>query len=167
MENDRRQRPDGAGAIIYNSKYEVLLQLRGDTPKYPRCWVILGGKIEKGETAPATLRRELKEEIGLEDLAGVKEFHMYAYMDTMNPYEDHHQYIYTLQKDIDIERTILREGIQIKYFPRHALGSLDLGFNMMLILDDFFKWLENTRPLDDRLGERDSALPILIPSPQF
>lgn len=33
---------------------------------YPNCWDIVGGHIEPGESAPAALRRECREELGVD-----------------------------------------------------------------------------------------------------
>ncbi|MSR42466.1 MAG: NUDIX domain-containing protein [Pedosphaera sp.] len=50
------------GALIYNDAGEVLMVC---TRKWSDKWGIPGGKIERGETAEAALRRELKEETDL------------------------------------------------------------------------------------------------------
>jgi len=49
-----------AGAIIHKGR-QILLQKRGDNGT----WAIHGGYIELGETVEETVRRELKEEIGI------------------------------------------------------------------------------------------------------
>ncbi len=51
------------GGLIFNARGEVLM-IR--TPKWSNLWGIPGGKIKWGETADEALRRELKEETGLE-----------------------------------------------------------------------------------------------------
>ncbi len=51
------------GALIYNDAGEVLMVR---TRKWSDKWGIPGGKIERGETAETALRRELKEETGLD-----------------------------------------------------------------------------------------------------
>lgn len=52
----------GVGVIIENSKGEVLLQKRKDNGK----WGIIGGGMELGESVEEVVRREAKEEAGIE-----------------------------------------------------------------------------------------------------
>lgn len=52
----------GVGVIIENSKGEILLQKRKDNGK----WAIIGGGMELGETFEEVVRREAKEEAGIE-----------------------------------------------------------------------------------------------------
>jgi len=50
----------GAGAIIHKDR-KILLQRRADNG----AWAIHGGSLELGETVEETVKRELKEEIGI------------------------------------------------------------------------------------------------------
>lgn len=57
----------GVGAAIFNDKNEVLLCLRGPKAKNERGkWEIPGGSVEFGETFSQALKREIKEELGIE-----------------------------------------------------------------------------------------------------
>lgn len=57
----------GVCAIIKNSKGEILLGKRDrKSITYPETWGLPGGLIEYGETAEQTIKRELKEEIGVD-----------------------------------------------------------------------------------------------------
>ncbi len=51
------------GAIIVNDKGQVLLVT---SPKWPGLYVIPGGHVELGESMVDAVRREVKEEVGLE-----------------------------------------------------------------------------------------------------
>jgi phosphoglycolate phosphatase len=55
------------GALIYNEADEVLMVR---THKWSNLWGIPGGKTKWGETSEAALRREIKEETGL-DIADI------------------------------------------------------------------------------------------------
>lgn len=57
----------GAGALLLNEKKQVLLSLRGPLAKNERGkWEIPGGQVEFGETLEEGLKREVKEELGIE-----------------------------------------------------------------------------------------------------
>lgn len=55
----------GVAAVIWNAKRELLLIRR---TKSPRCgeWSLPGGKVEFGESLAAAVKREIREETGLE-----------------------------------------------------------------------------------------------------
>jgi 8-oxo-dGTP diphosphatase len=55
----------GVGAVIWNGRDEVLLVRRARPPRAGE-WSIPGGKIESGETIHDALRREVREETGIE-----------------------------------------------------------------------------------------------------
>ena len=79
------------GALIFNAKREVLM-IR--THKWSGLWGIPGGKIKRGEPALAALRREIKEETGLnitdikfvlmQDCISSKEFYRDAHFVLLN-----------------------------------------------------------------------------------
>lgn len=51
------------GCFILNEKNEILLVR---SYKWPNLWVVMGGHIEWGETIAETVKREAKEEVGLD-----------------------------------------------------------------------------------------------------
>ena len=55
----------GVGAVILNEKGEILLLLRRERPEAGR-WTIPGGAVEWFETCVDALRRECREELGVE-----------------------------------------------------------------------------------------------------
>src|SRR3989344_7233868 len=59
---------DVAEAIIYNERKEVLMQKKTiDYPIYPGgVWCFFGGEVEDNENPLETVKREIKEEIGIE-----------------------------------------------------------------------------------------------------
>ena len=55
------------GALIFNDKNQVLLTKRSQQAKNERgCWEAPGGVVNFGETLEAAIRREMKEELGVE-----------------------------------------------------------------------------------------------------
>ena len=64
----------GVKAIITNSEGKVLL-LERDHPIKKLYWDLPGGRVQKGESLKDTLIRELKEEIGLDNIS---EFYPFA-----------------------------------------------------------------------------------------
>jgi len=61
----------GVGAVILNPRNEVFLARRGEKAKNERgLWECPGGSVEFGETMAAALRREMREEYGIEIKVG-------------------------------------------------------------------------------------------------
>jgi ADP-ribose pyrophosphatase YjhB (NUDIX family) len=67
--NFRNPRPTATGLILNNNK--LLLTERAKAP-YQGWWDLPGGYVERGESAEQTLRREIKEETGLD--VNIKKF---------------------------------------------------------------------------------------------
>lgn len=65
-------RPGNASAALILVEGRYFLQLRDDIPGifFPNHWGCFGGGVDPGESSEETLRRELREELGL-NLAGV------------------------------------------------------------------------------------------------
>ena len=57
---------DIVGAFIFSSDGKLLLGKNIKGGVYSGCWVIPGGGIETGETKVDALKREVKEEVGIE-----------------------------------------------------------------------------------------------------
>jgi 8-oxo-dGTP diphosphatase len=82
MRDDVTQEPPprrivlGVAAVVWNDRHEILLIRRAKEPRKGQ-WSLPGGKVEFGETLEDGLRREIREETGLEvdilGLAGVAE----------------------------------------------------------------------------------------------
>jgi len=57
----------GVGAAIFNDKGELFITKRGKKVKNERgTWEIPGGSVEFGETFEEAIKREIKEELGIE-----------------------------------------------------------------------------------------------------
>ncbi len=125
---------EGAGIILINSNNEVLLLLRDDNMEipFPNQWDIPGGKVEIGESPEQAVKREMKEEMGLENLD--KFYHFKTY--TSNDLTDH---IFWKRIDLNVNEINLTEGQQIKYFSLEDIKKLKLAFNYNLVLEEFFR----------------------------
>lgn len=56
-----------AGAMIFNSKRELFLSKRSQKTKNEKgCWETPGGSVDFGETLEQAVKREIKEEYGVE-----------------------------------------------------------------------------------------------------
>lgn len=57
----------GVGAAIFNTEGKLFITLRGKEAKNERGkWEIPGGSVEFGETFQEAIKREIKEEVGVE-----------------------------------------------------------------------------------------------------
>ena len=59
-----------AAGVVLDRLDRVLLCRRPERGRFSLRWEFPGGKVEPGEEAPAALERELREELGLETVAG-------------------------------------------------------------------------------------------------
>ncbi len=112
------------GALIFDDVGRVLM-LR--THKWSGRWGIPGGKIKRGEASEHALRREVREETGLE-LSGIRfvmvqdcveprEFHRSAHFLLLN---------YTAQAT-STAVTLNDEAEEFRWVPFHEAGALDLN----------------------------------------
>jgi len=124
----------GAGIILINSNNEVLLLLRDNKPEipFPNQWDIPGGEIEQGETPDLTIRREMNEEMGLDNLSDIKLFKIYR-TDNLT------DFIFWKKLDLNVDEIILNEGQRIKYFSRDKIRELKLAFDYNLVIEEFFR----------------------------
>ncbi|MDH4070268.1 MAG: (deoxy)nucleoside triphosphate pyrophosphohydrolase [Ignavibacteria bacterium] len=77
------------GILIRNNR--ILVCQRKETSRYPLKWEFPGGKLEKDETAVDALKRELKEELGIDAEIG-NEFHRQEWQYDAEPAADGHSF---------------------------------------------------------------------------
>jgi 8-oxo-dGTP diphosphatase len=128
----------GAGIILLNSKNEILLLLRDNKPDipFPNMWDIPGGKIENNESPEEAVRREIEEEMEIDDLGKIKLFNIFTS-------ENITEYVFWKKINLMPEKIKLQEGQKIKYFSREQIKDIKLAFNYNEVLDDFFNDLKN------------------------
>lgn len=128
----------GAGIIFLNSNNEVLLLLRDNKIdiSFPRMWDIPGGKIEDNESPEDAVRREMNEELGLNDLGKIKLFKIFTS-------ENLTDYVFWKRLDLKPEEIDLKEGQKIEYFSQDRINETKLAFNYNKVLEEFFLELLN------------------------
>lgn len=126
----------GVPAIIQNSKGEILLGKRNaNMNNYPNFWGLPGGLIEYGETIEQAIKRELKEELGVDSEVikyarpimnlPTKEFH-YQYLDTP-------VYCKILPDQIPVAKD---ETSEVKWFKPKEIKDMKLAYNHNKILEE-------------------------------
>ena len=128
----------GAGVILVGNKDRVLLQHRDDnTSWHPNHWGIFGGQIEKGETPEQTVRREAKEEIGIE-LTNLEFFKRYELNREEGIYE---AFLFVAPLTVSVEkiREQQTEGQGLGLFAFDEIKDLKTTDLAKAALKDFFK----------------------------
>lgn len=123
----------GAGIIFLNSNNEVLLLLRDDNSEilYPNMWDIPGGNVENDENPEETVRREMIEEMGLNNLGEISLFKIFTS-------ENLTDYIFWKRLDINPAEIDLKEGQRIQFFNINQIRQMKLAFNYNHVLEEFF-----------------------------
>ncbi len=130
------------GALIFNAKKEVLMIC---TQKWSGKWGIPGGKIKRGESSLAALRREIKEETGLnitdiefvlvQDCISSKEFYRDAHFVVLN---------YTCKCVAKNPRVVLNEEArEFKWLKLTAAKKLKLNKPTKILLAAVEKQLKS------------------------
>jgi len=123
------------GIILEDNKGRILLQLRYDKIKqFPNCWVLLGGALEGDETPEQAIKREIKEEIGVE----LKNFEHFKNFN----YKNFNQSFFYKKMDLNLEKIELKEGKEIRFYSKEEINNLNLGFNIREVINDFLSRLK-------------------------
>lgn len=126
------------GVIFVNREGKVLLQLRrGDESYYPGYWTLPGGKIGQDESTKDALRREVREELGI-DLNNYKLFKKIVEKTERKIIERNIAAIYIDKNIKDLE---LGEGVALRYFSQEEIRSLKIAFDLKPIIEEFMERL--------------------------
>jgi 8-oxo-dGTP diphosphatase len=127
----------GAGVILMDDRRRVLLQHRDNRNKWNQnVWSEFGGQIEKGETPEKAVRRELKEEIGVE-LTNLRFFKKYEIKKEKGIYEAFF-YIAHLNTAINTLKSKQKEGKDVGLFTFQEAQNLNMAYYTRRALLDFF-----------------------------
>jgi 8-oxo-dGTP diphosphatase len=121
ISNDTMQKI--AAIILENDKGEFLLALRDNKSwiPFPNHWDLIGGHVEEGETPEEAVKREYKEELGLE----LKEFEFYKEFECLNGDAfENIKFIYTGKINIPVEEITLLEGQYVRYFTKEEIPDV-------------------------------------------
>ncbi len=117
----------GVGALIFNKHGQVLLSLRGSKAKNERGkWEIPGGAVEFGETLEQALKREVKEELGIE----IEVITMLQVADHILPEENQHWVSPTFICSVKSGSPVIMEpgkSDQIQWFSIDEAANLPLA----------------------------------------
>lgn len=132
----------GAGIILIANDGKILLQYRDKNSRWNRdSWSEFGGQIEEGETPEEAIKRELKEELGIE-LVDLKFFKKYKLQRKKGIYE---QFVFTAPLNYSLKSLKKRqkEGKDLALFAHEEIKNLKMANYTREILEDFFKSIGN------------------------
>lgn len=114
------KRVEVVGAVLVNENDEILCALRSQTMSLPGLWEFPGGKIEAGESPENALKREIKEELGVEITVGEQ------IADVTHEYSTVIVRLLTYYaKIIDSSQPLAAEHEKLEWLGRHKLGELE------------------------------------------
>lgn len=134
---------DATAAIIALSGKRYLMQLRDQKPNifYPGHWGVFGGAIDAGETTGQGLRRELREELSLPDIAFEPFTRIAIDFSHFGLGNIVRHYFAAEIEDAMLERLRLGEGREMRVF----LASELLTMQRVVPYDSFAIWMHATR----------------------
>jgi phosphoglycolate phosphatase-like HAD superfamily hydrolase/8-oxo-dGTP pyrophosphatase MutT (NUDIX family) len=120
------------GALIFNARGEVLMI---QTHKWSHCWGIPGGKIKPNEPSLDALRREVREETGLE----IEEIRFELVQDCIEPPEFYHQAHFLLlnytARAVGEAVTLNDEAEQFRWVAPDEAATMNLNGPTRVLLD--------------------------------
>jgi nucleoside triphosphatase len=125
------------GALVHNKKGEVFL---GQSHKWRNKWVVPGGHLEWGEKLEDCIRREVKEETGLE-ITDINFFEMGECIFSKEFHEQKHMIFFDYMCTAVKDNVKLNHEIQnyIWIDPVAALKKLDLANETKKFIEKYLK----------------------------
>jgi len=110
-----------AAVVLMNEQNKLLLYLRDNKPSidYPDNWALLGGHVEKDETPPEALKRELREEIGHELVNPI-------FLGCFDDRVGNVCYMYKDKINKKLSEIVLTEGQRLGYFSLEEVIKIKL-----------------------------------------
>jgi len=123
------------GLIFFNGK--ILLQLRDNDPRinYPNHWGLFGGEVDQGECPNKAIRRELREELGIEL---IEETMLFSWVSKCSLAEIIFFYV---KVKTEFNLLELNEGQKMAVFYFDELDKLDLTPDIVANKDRFKSFL--------------------------
>lgn len=120
------------GAILKNNTGKMLFQLRDENGKNPNTWGIFGGGIKKDESPSAAIKRELKEELGIDiSVSSIQKVHTIPFIN---------YYVFEIYLKNIPKKSSLKEGKSMKLMTKkeflktkNALRRVKIFLNVLKI----------------------------------
>jgi 8-oxo-dGTP diphosphatase len=123
--------------VLRDNNGRVVLQHRDkDAPRLPDYWAFFGGHMEKSESPEEAVRREAKEELGIE-LEGPRLFKRYEFKEEDGMVEKH-MFVADLKNRIEDLKNQQAEGQNLGIFSFDELKRLKISKNDIVILKELF-----------------------------
>ena len=122
--------------VLHDSKGRVLLQHRDkDAPKDAGLWSFFGGSIDEGESPTQAVRREAKEELGLQT-----RFRFFGRYEVKEEDGFHEKFLFVapLRQELDKLKERQKEGDDLGLFTYEEIQGISVPEGAMAILRDFF-----------------------------
>jgi 8-oxo-dGTP diphosphatase len=125
-----------AQVLLFDRACRLLIYLRDDKPDipFPNSWDLFGGHVEEGETPEQALRREIKEELGIE----LKEWTFFRRFDCVaGDVYPNSKYIYWAMTHHDPGELTLYEGQRLAAITMAERETVKFANILDVIIDEF------------------------------